>query len=113
MLSRLHINPRAVRSGGAARVAGALLALSAGLLLSGLALAADRRGGADDLFVSEGPAPTRVTVIVNKSRTFTVGRSFARAIVGSVDFADVLPLSDRAIYIQGKRPGTTNVSILT
>ena len=31
--------------------------------------------------------------------------------VGSVDYADVVPLSDRAIYIQGKKPGTTNVSL--
>jgi pilus assembly protein CpaC len=91
-------------------MASAWLALSAGLLSSGQALAADRRGS-DDLFVSEGPEPKRITVIVNKSRTFSVGRPFARAIVGSVDYADVLPLSDRAIYIQGKRPGTTNVSL--
>lgn len=62
-------------------------------------------------FVSEGPVVRRVQVTVNKSRTFSVDRPFARAIVGSVDYADVLPLSDRAIYIQGKKPGTTNVSL--
>ena len=110
MWSRLLIDHRAVRSGVAVRTASAWLALSAGLLLSGLALAADRRAS-DDLFVTEGPAPRRITVIVNKSRTFNVGRPFARAIVGSVDYADVLPLSDRSIYIQGKRAGTTNVSL--
>ena len=53
----------------------------------------------------------RVVVTVNKSRTFNVERPFARAIVGAVDFADVMPLSDRAIYIQGKKVGTTNVSL--
>ncbi len=61
--------------------------------------------------MTEGPAPKRITVIVNKSRTFNVGKPFARAMVGSVDYADVLPLSDRAIYIQGRKPGTTNVSL--
>ena len=83
---------------------------AAGLSLSG----PGARGGqanSGDLFVTEGPAPKRITVIVNKSRTFNVGKPFARAIVGSVDYADVLPLSDRAIYIQGKKPGTTNVSL--
>ena len=61
--------------------------------------------------MTEGPAPKRITVIVNKSRTINVGKPFARAMVGSVDYADVVPLSDRAIYIQGKKPGTTNVSL--
>jgi pilus assembly protein CpaC len=74
--------------------------------------AADRAiGGGGDVFVSEGAPVKRVTVVVNKSRTFNVERPFSRAIVGSVDYADVMPLSDRAIYIQGKRPGTTNVSL--
>jgi pilus assembly protein CpaC len=63
------------------------------------------------IFISEGPVVQRVRVTVNKSRTFMVHRPFARAIVGSTDFADVLPLSDRAIYVQGKKPGTTNVSL--
>ena len=61
--------------------------------------------------MTEGPAPKRITVTVNKSRTINVGKPFARAMVGSVDYADVVPLSDRAIYIQGKKPGTTNVSL--
>ena len=75
-----------------------------------LCLGADRVG-ANDVFISEGAPVKRIIVTVNKSRTFNVQRPFARAIVGSVDFADVLPLSDRAIYIQGKRAGTTNVSL--
>src|SRR5437763_185192 len=71
--------------------------------------AADR--GSDGVFVSEGAPVSRVVVTLNKSRTFNVERPFARAIVGSVDYADVLPLSDRSIYIQGRKPGTTNVSL--
>ena len=70
-----------------------------------------RAGELGDVFVTEGPAPKRITVTVNKSRTINVGKPFARAMVGSVDYADVVPLSDRAIYIQGKKPGTTNVSL--
>jgi pilus assembly protein CpaC len=72
--------------------------------------AADTNGNSK--FASEGVTIKHVIVTVNKSRTVDVERSFARAIVGAVDFADVLPLSDRSIYIQGKRPGTTNVSLL-
>ena len=88
---------------------GAFLALCIGLfcIAPGFAQAAN----SGDVFVTEGPAPKRITVTVNKSRTINVGRPFARAMVGSVDYADVVPLSDRAIYIQGKKPGTTNVSL--
>jgi pilus assembly protein CpaC len=89
---------------------GALLALSGGIVFCDSVRAADTRNSGE-LFVTEGPAPKRITVIVNKSRTYNVGKPFARAVVGSVDYADVLPLSDRAIYIQGRKPGTTNVSL--
>ena len=83
---------------------GAFLALCIGLFCIA-------PGFAQDVFVTEGPTPKQITVTVNKSRTINVGRPFARAMVGSVDYADVVPLSDRAIYIQGKKPGTTNVSL--
>ena len=89
---------------------GAFLALCIGLFCIAPGLAQDTRNSGD-LFVTEGPAPKQITVIVNKSRTINVGKPFARAMVGSVDYADVVPLSDRAIYIQGKKPGTTNVSL--
>jgi pilus assembly protein CpaC len=91
---------------------GRLAAFAIGLtLVCGASSLAAEKHVAGDTFISEGPVVRRVQVTVNKSRTFTVDRPFARAIVGSADYADVLPLSDRAIYIQGKKPGTTNVSL--
>ena len=87
-----------------------------GLALLGLVVPADAAGpnGArtSSTLVSEDVPVTQVSVTVNKSRTFTVARPFSRAIVGAVELADVLPLSDRSIYIQGKKVGTTNVSLL-
>ena len=87
-----------------------------GLALLGLAVPAGAAGpnGArtSSTFVSDDVPVTRVSVTVNKSRTFQVARPFTRAIVGQVELADVLPLSDRSIYIQGKKVGTTNVSLL-
>src|SRR5687768_7953895 len=80
-----------------------------GLALLGLAVPADAAGpnGArnSSTLVSEDVPVTRVSVTVNKSRTFQVARPFTRAIVGAVELADVLPLSDRSIYIQGKKVG--------
>ncbi len=74
------------------------------------AAAADRRSGnSDNLFVSEVAEVHRVTVIVNKSRTFKVERPFATIVAGSPDIADVKALGDRTIYVLGKTTGTTNV----
>ena len=60
------------------------------------------------------PAPSHRLVVTRfKSRTFTVplDRPFSTAVVGNPEIADVLPMSDRVIYIQGKKVGTTNVSV--
>jgi pilus assembly protein CpaC len=59
---------------------------------------------------AEGPVK-RVAVIVNKSESFRVDAPFADVLVGSSDIADVIPLSDRQIYILGKKIGTTNVTL--
>ena len=60
---------------------------------------------------SEGEPVRHVTVTVMKSRTFRIDRPFKTAVVGSPDIADVLPMTDRSIYIQGKKVGTTNISV--
>jgi pilus assembly protein CpaC len=52
-----------------------------------------------------------VSVTLNKSRTINIVDPFATALVGSPDIADVVPMSDHSLYIQGKKIGTTNLSI--
>ena len=87
------------------------------LIMGGVFLAAVAApsGAADQdrnsTFASEGAWFKRVTVTVNKSLTVDVERVFTRTIVGAPELADVLPLSERSIYIQGKKVGTTNVSL--
>jgi len=57
-------------------------------------------------------APTHpIQVTLNKSRTCRLDESFIQAVVGGPDIADVLPMSDHVLYIQGKKIGTTNVSV--
>lgn len=46
-----------------------------------------------------------------KSRTVRMDGPFTVAVVGSPDIADVMPMADDALYIQGKKVGTTNVSV--
>ncbi|HTE77630.1 MAG TPA: type II and III secretion system protein family protein [Xanthobacteraceae bacterium] len=52
-----------------------------------------------------------VILTINKSVTLPVSRPFSSATVGSPDIVDALPMTDRALYIQAKKFGTTNVSI--
>src|ERR1700730_11754039 len=60
----------------------------------------------------EDSGPVRhIVVTVNKSRTLRLEKPFASAVVGSPDIVDALPMSDRTLYIQGKKVGTTNVSV--
>src|SRR6516162_4445364 len=94
-----------LRRGGA--VAMAFLPLMLALPLP--ARSADAEGEA--AFRSVGVSVRHVTVTLFKSQTFRIDRPFATAVVGSPEIADVLPMTDSAIYIQGKKVGTTNVSV--
>ena len=57
----------------------------------------------------EGAGVRHIVVILNKSRTLRLDKPFASAVVGSPDIVDALPMSDRALYIQGKKVGATNM----
>jgi len=52
-----------------------------------------------------------IVVTLNKSRTLRLDKPFASAVVGAPDIMDALPMSDRVLYVQGKKVGTTNVSV--
>jgi pilus assembly protein CpaC len=52
-----------------------------------------------------------IVVTLYKSRTLVLEQPFASVVVGSPDIVDALPMSDRRLYIQGKKIGTTNVSV--
>jgi pilus assembly protein CpaC len=89
---------------------GALAAAAiGGIVLSGdmLAVSAEIEGA----IVNDGQYFRHLVLIVNKSRTLRVDRTFTKVVVAGPDIADVLPMSDRTIYIQPKRIGTTNISL--
>ena len=52
-----------------------------------------------------------VVIPINKSQIIEVDVAFSRVVVGNPQIADVLPLSDRTLYILGKQIGLTNLSI--
>ncbi len=106
---------RKPRSGGlvAPRWCGVVFAASLlplALISSYPARSAEADGG-DAAFQSVGVTVRHVSITVFKSHTYKLDRPFATAVVGSPEIADVLPMTDSSIYIQGKKVGTTNVSV--
>ena len=59
----------------------------------------------------EGGSVRHIIVTLNKSRTLRFDKPFASAVVGAPDIVDALPMSDRVLYTQGKKIGTTNISV--
>ena len=50
-------------------------------------------------------------VPINKSQVVTADRPIGKAMVGSADIADVLPISNQSIYVLGKKTGTTSLTL--
>lgn len=50
-------------------------------------------------------------VPVNKSQVISADVPIARAMIGNAEIADVLPISDRSVYVLGKQFGTTSLTL--
>ncbi|MDE2561344.1 MAG: type II and III secretion system protein family protein [Sphingomonadales bacterium] len=50
-------------------------------------------------------------VPLHKSKVISADRPIAKVMLGSDDIADVLPLTDRSIYVLGKKMGTTSLTM--
>jgi pilus assembly protein CpaC len=61
--------------------------------------------------VAEGVHAGSVEVPVNKSQVIRSDRPYAKALIGSPDIADVLPLTDSSLYVLGKKMGTTSLTL--
>jgi pilus assembly protein CpaC len=57
------------------------------------------------------PGVRHIVIVVNKSRTVHFTNSFTTVLVGSDAIADVRPMTNHTLYVQGKKVGTTNVSV--
>lgn len=53
----------------------------------------------------------QLDVALNKSQTVTLDRPFGRAMIGSEEIADIMPITDRSIYVLGKKMGTTSLTV--
>jgi len=52
-----------------------------------------------------------LVVPVNKSQVVTADTAIDRAMVGNAAIADVVPISERSVYVLGKEPGTTSLTL--
>lgn len=48
---------------------------------------------------------------VNKSQVVTADKPIAKALIGNSEIADVLPISERSVYVLGKTLGTTSLTL--
>ncbi len=53
----------------------------------------------------------QLDVPLNKSQVVTVDRPFGKAMVGNQEIADIVPITNRSLYVLGKKMGTTSLTI--
>ena len=82
-------------------------------LMRGLAFAGLLLVGAAVLSPTASFAQAREELVVpaGQSEVLDVGARYTDLMIADPEIADVLPLSDRSIYVVGKKPGTTALSI--
>jgi pilus assembly protein CpaC len=61
--------------------------------------------------IVEGAPVRHIAVTLNKSKTLQFSQPFSSAVIGAPDIADILPMTERTLYVLGKRVGTTNISV--
>lgn len=85
----------------------ALLSLGAPALLTAAPAAAQSSAGLPGRDLHAGT----LEVPLNKSQVVNADRPIAKAMIGNDDIADILPLTDRSIYVLGKKMGTTSLTL--
>lgn len=92
-----------------------LLAATLALTASWPALAQNAADGAREevisLTTSGGPAMRDADIPVGKATVLRFDRPIADVLVGDAKIADVIPLTDRSIYVVGKGVGTTSLTL--
>src|SRR5215210_2959685 len=88
---------------------GALLAaMLGGAGLAGLGFA---QPALAQVSIAEGVHAGELAVPVNKSQVIRTDRPYSKALIGSPEIADVLPLTDNSLYVLGKKAGTTSLTL--
>lgn len=86
------------------------LALAAVLLIGATAVPQGAMAQ-DSRFVTLGTKVDPIIVTPGFTLTVEVDKPYTDLVVGNPAIADVFPLTDRSVYIQGNAPGATNVAL--
>jgi pilus assembly protein CpaC len=84
--------------------------LGLGLIGAG-SLALPETAAAQTRQISLEGGPSAVRVVHRTSQTIRTDKSFTDIVVGDPEIADVAPLTDRSLYVLGKKVGVTSVSL--
>ncbi|HMN38577.1 MAG TPA: type II and III secretion system protein family protein [Hyphomicrobium sp.] len=113
------VNTLSGSSAAACRLTGlCVIALGA---IFGLCGAGLERAHAEGRQVEAGPTGSgrsfdgvvkRLSVLVKKSQVVEIGRPYVTALIAEAEIADVVPLSDRSIYVVGKKVGSTRLTVV-
>jgi pilus assembly protein CpaC len=69
------------------------------------------RAEAQEKFISLAGSVQQVTIPPNETLTINTGKPFGDLVIGSAEMIDVVPLSDKSLFIRGKKNGATNISV--
>jgi len=61
--------------------------------------------------VASGVDAGELDVPVNKSQVLRADRAYSKALIGNPDIADIVPISATSVYVLGKKPGTTSLTL--
>ncbi|MCV6593597.1 MAG: type II and III secretion system protein family protein [Silicimonas sp.] len=70
------------------------------------------QGGAQSLTIMQGEASTALAVPMNRAVVVEADNPFAELSIANPGIADISTLSDRTIYVLGKAPGRTTLTLL-
>lgn len=88
------------------RLSTAAIALAAGLTIAPVAVRADEGSIAGSTISSR-----ELVVSAGKSRVLELPQAFSDVMIADPKIADVVPLNNRSVYVVGKAPGATALSI--
>ncbi|WP_397586895.1 pilus assembly protein N-terminal domain-containing protein, partial [Sphingobium fuliginis] len=88
-----------------------MLALSLALGAGASLLPMQAQAQVASLNVNNANHAGQLDVPLNKSQVLTVDRPFSKALVGNAEIADVLPMTNRSVYVLGKKMGTTSLTL--
>ena len=86
--------------------------MKAALLGFGITIGVTGPGAAETLRIMEGAASSALSVSMSRAVVVEADQPFAEVSIANPGIADISTLSDRTLYVLGKTPGRTTLTLL-